>query len=119
MICFWLGIEVIAKARKNRNIASMKRRYDMSRAGSAGVSQRRQKGIPSAIVETKIVQRRPTITMGGTLEMKRGRLCLRKGDDLLLLPSGKYRITRCWIPPGRQPWNTDLYSITPHGEAKR
>lgn len=61
------------------------------------------------IIETAVVAKMPAITIGGFLEMKRRKICLRMGDAIELLTSGEYRVTRTWQPPGKQPFDQDIY----------
>lgn len=61
------------------------------------------------IVETEIVDELPEICGGGHLEVKHGEICLRRCDERELLTIGKYRVTRTWIRPGKQPFDQKLY----------
>ena len=62
------------------------------------------------IIETEVAAKIPPIKIGGYLELKRRKICLRMGDAIERLTNGEYRITRTWLPRGRKPFDRDTYS---------
>ena len=65
---------------------------------------------PKLISQIKIFKSRPPVTSGGYLEMKQGKLCLRRPDDMCMY-NGKFQVVKSWLLPGTEPWNTDVYEV--------
>lgn len=68
---------------------------------------------PKRITETETLDRVDEINVGGYLERKRGRVCLRLGDAVQMIKSGKYKVTRTWQRPGKHPFDKDIYGSRP------
>ena len=64
-------------------------------------------------VETEIVSTLQEFPEFGTLELKRGELCLRQGDMLINRGDGRIEITHTWLRPGRHPFDQNIYHIKP------
>jgi hypothetical protein len=62
-------------------------------------------------VETEIVSTIQEFPAHGTLELKRGELCLRQGDMLINRGDGRIEITHTWLRPGRQPFDQNIYKV--------
>lgn len=63
------------------------------------------------IEEIEFVKALPArLTGGGFLERKDGQMCLRVGDEVVLMDAdGRCCVTRRWVRPGSEPWDRDLY----------
>jgi len=61
------------------------------------------------IQETETVTTLPPACAGGYLENKNGRVCLRMADTIIANSDGTFNVTREWRPPGKEPWDANLY----------
>jgi hypothetical protein len=58
------------------------------------------------------------LTRGGYLERKDGQMCLRFGDEVVLMDDGRCCVTRRWVRPGSEPWDRDLYETRDEEDGK-
>lgn len=50
-----------------------------------------------------------TVNYLSRLESKAGEICLRLGDTISSQKNGRYKITRKWLRPGKEPFDQAIY----------